>query len=78
VRRVGKHIQSRAHFRYTPCIEDRDRITGLRHNPHVMRNHQHRGTVIPAQVAQKVQYLGLDGYIQRGCRFISNQELRPA
>src|SRR6266853_5859620 len=59
-------------------IHDDDALGELRNDTEVVRDQHHRHAEFLAQLAQKLEDLGLDGDVERSCRLIRNQKTRPA
>ena len=57
-------------------IHNVDNIAHLRHNAHVMGNHQNGGAVVIPELFHELQNLRLNGNVQRGGRLVGDQQLR--
>ncbi len=52
-------------------VHHRDLVGHLRHDAEIVRDQNDRRFKVLLQFDDQVQYLRLDRYIERGCRFIS-------
>ncbi len=58
-------------------IHDADAIGHPRHHAEIVADEQECHALLPAQVVEHLQHLGLDGDIERGGRFVGDQQTRP-
>ena len=66
-------------FLYNPsCIHYSYVVADFSYDAQVMGDHDHGSVVFFLQIAHKLQYLCLDGYIQSCGRLIGNEKLRVA
>ena len=73
-----EHIVDRSALHDLPGINHRDILTVLGHHAQVVGNQQQSGVQLFPQVSNGLQYLGLNGHVQRRGRLIRNQHLRIA
>ena len=72
--RIVKDLFDRA-FLNLVAAEHHDHPVGdLRHHRHIVRDKQHSRAGLALQAVNQCQNFGLDGHIQRGCRFIGDQQ----
>ena len=57
-----------------PAYITETRVTQLRHGPNIMADKDQSEPHISLQHLEKIQVLGLDGYVQRSCRLVGNQD----
>ena len=54
-------------------VHNRHLVTGFRHNTQVVGYQKHGHLIFADQLSDDLQYLGLDGHIQRSGRLVRNQ-----
>ena len=57
------------------AVHDRDAVADACHDAEVMRDHDDAGVDLILKIADELQHLRLDGHIQRGGRFIGDDDL---
>ena len=76
VQRPGEHFAFVAHLAEPAAVHHRDPVAGLRHHPEIVGDHNDRQPQLGTQVAEQAQNLHLHGDVQRGRRFVGNQQPR--
>jgi hypothetical protein len=76
--RILENLLHRAFFDLIATEHDHNAVRHLRHHCHVMRDEHHRRARFTLEPVNQGQNLGLNGHIQRGCRFIRDQQARLA
>ena len=76
--RVLENLFDRAFLDLVAAEHDHDAVGHLRHHGHVMGDEHHRRAGLALQPVDQGQDLGLDGHVQRGGRFIRDQQARLA
>src|SRR5687767_14930952 len=74
--RPRKHIPGRSHLNDLAVTHHGNRITHLCGNAQIVRNEEHRQSEALADIREQPQYLLLYRNIERGHRFVCNQNLR--
>src|ERR1700735_3326135 len=72
----GEYLFRRRALHDTAEIHDQHAIGEMLHHAEVVADEQVGQVEFPAQVHEQVEDLCLDGYVERGHRFVANQELR--
>jgi len=78
MRRTFEDILPAADLGDAPGVHDADVIGHVPDHAEVMRDQQNRHAGLALQVLDQPEDLRLDRHIQRRCRFIGDQKLRPA
>ncbi|MNZ76717.1 hypothetical protein D3C78_952340 [compost metagenome] len=70
-------IRRRADFHLLAAIHDDGAVGDLSHHTHIMGDEQNRRAFLFLKRLDEVQYLALNGHIERGRRLVGDQQLRP-
>ncbi len=76
VLRGGENLPHRPHLHDFTGIHHRHMVCHARNHAKIVRNKKHGQLVFFPQVAQQIQNLGLDGYVQRRGGLVGNQQTR--
>ena len=71
-----QHICRRALLHNTAKIHDGDAIRQVADDAKVMRDKEIGKPKLFLQFFQQIQYLGLDGHVQRACAFVADDDFR--
>src|ERR1700694_2250958 len=74
--RGGKQLLRRGALDDATEIHDRHAVGDVLDDPEIVRNQDISETQSPLQIAQEVEDLGADRYVERGNRFVADDELR--
>ena len=74
--RFGKELTNRLFLNPYTFTHDDDTVGHFGDHAHVMCDEQQRHAVFARQLAHQVEHLGLDGHVERGGRFVGDQEAR--
>jgi hypothetical protein len=75
--RIGENLSRRALLDDLTCLHHADPVGNTAHHRQIMGNEQKRQILARLQPGQKIQYLRLNGHIQRRGRLIRNQQPWP-
>src|SRR5215831_427663 len=73
-----KQLQDRSLLDLAACIHDNDALAGFGHHPEIMRDEDDRRPGFFLQLEDELEDLRLDGDIERGGRFVGDEQLRAA
>ncbi len=76
--RCGKQVGQRAAFHHPPMVHDDDLVSHVGDHAQIMGDHQDGHPQFLLEIVHQFEDLGLDGHIQRGCRFVGDQQGRAA
>ena len=74
----AKDALDRTLFDQAPLLHHGHAIGKAAHEVQIVRDQQHGHAGFPLQILQEFQNLGLNGHIQRGGRFVRDQNTRVA
>ena len=74
--RVLVQILGRSHLDDLAEIHDRHAITHVLDDRQVVSDEEVREAEVPLEIPEKIDHLGLDGYIERRDRLIADDEIR--
>jgi hypothetical protein len=77
MRRTTENFRRGSHFDQAAGVHHSDAVRHLRDDGEIVRDEQHRQREFYAQLAKQVEHLRLDGDVERGRGFVSNQQRRP-
>src|SRR5689334_22307376 len=73
--RVQEDLRWRSMLDDLPSMHDRDLIADLAGHAQIVRDEDHRYAGLPLNLVQQLQDLRLDRYVERGNRFVRDQQL---
>ena len=76
--RFIENLLVRTDFHNFSAIHDGNAVAQTGDDTQIMGNHDDGGTKLFLHFLNQLQYLRLDGHVQRRCRFIGNDQLRIA
>ena len=71
---IGQQVGRGRAFRHLALPDDRDAVRHVGDDGQIMGDHQHAHPVFGHQPFQQIKDLRLRGDVERGCRFIRDQE----
>ena len=74
--RIGEQRALFTLLHQLPVAHDSDPVAGLRYDAQIVGNQDHRQSEPIAQFEQKIEYLRLNGHVERGRRLVGNQDFR--
>ncbi|MNE84306.1 hypothetical protein D3C80_1812010 [compost metagenome] len=74
--RIIENLFSSTHFNNLPGIHNRYTVSHSGNYPKVMGDEDNRCIDLLLQILHQIENLCLNGYVERSCRLVGNQQLR--